>query len=105
VWFDDYGSGQLSSGAVTVSLDPGFAQTVNTSIDYHVFLTPKGDCKGLYVTNETVAGFEVKELGGGASSVMFDYRIVALRKGYENVRLPVTAVPISGGTNALRQVK
>jgi len=95
VWFDDYGTGALSAGATTISLDPGFAHTVNTSIDYHVFLTPKGDCNGLYVTNETATSFEVKELGGGASSVAFDYRIVAIRKGYETVRLPVTAVPKS----------
>ena len=30
---------------------------------------------------------EVRELGGGQSSVAFDYRIVALRRGSENVRL------------------
>jgi hypothetical protein len=29
----------------------------------------------------------VHELGGGTSSVAFDYRIMAKRKGYENVRL------------------
>ena len=56
-------------------------------MEYHVFLTPKGDCKGLYVANETPAGFEVHELGGGQSTVAFDYRIVARRKGYESVRL------------------
>jgi len=105
VWFDDYGSGRLNHGAATISLDPGFAQTVNTSTAYHVFLTPKGDCKGLYVTNETATGFEVKELGGGASGVAFDYRIVALRKGYENVRLPLTEVPKPATTGALRRVK
>ena len=93
VWFDDYGSGRLNGGAVTVSLEEGFAETVNTSTEYHVFLTPKGDCNGLYVTNETASGFEVRELGGGASSVAFDYRIVAIRKGYENVRLPVAPLP------------
>jgi len=56
-------------------------------MEYHVFLTPKGDCKGLYVTNETSSGFEVHELGGGASSIAFDYRIVARRKGYEKIRM------------------
>jgi hypothetical protein len=86
-WFEDFGSGVLASGTTTVALDPTFAATVNTGIDYHVFLTPKGDCKGLYVTNETPAGFEVHEFGGGQSSVAFDYRIVAHRKGYENLRL------------------
>ena len=105
VWFDDYGSGRLTAGTAAISLDAGFAQTVNTAVEYHVFLTPKGDCKGLYVTNETVTGFEVKELGGGASSVGFDYRVVALRKGYENVRLPVTAVPKSTNSGATAQTR
>jgi hypothetical protein len=86
-WFEDFGSGQLSNGAAVVSLEPTFAQTVNTSVDYHVFLTPKGDSRGLYVTNETATSFEVREQGGGTSSIAFDYRIVAKRKGFENVRL------------------
>jgi hypothetical protein len=86
-WFEDFGSGQLGRGSATISLEPTFAQTVNTGMDYHVFLTPNGDCKGLYVSNKTAAGFEVRELGGGTSNVAFDYRIVAKRKGYENVRL------------------
>ena len=70
-----------------VQLESTFAQTVNSEVEYHVFLTPKGDCKGLYVTNETADGFEVRELGGGKANIAFDYRIVARRKGYENVRL------------------
>ena len=86
-WFEDMGSGQLSNGAARVGLDAVFAQTVNTGIEYHVFLTPKGDCKGLYVSNESADAFEVHELGGGTSSVAFDYRIVAKRNGYEDVRL------------------
>lgn len=86
-WFEDFGSGQLSSGSATVVLEPTFAQTVNTGSEYHVFLTPEGDCRGLYVSNKSAAGFEVHELGGGQSQVAFDYRIVALRRGYENVRL------------------
>jgi hypothetical protein len=86
-WLEDAGSGQLSNGSARIELDPAFARTVNAGIDYHVFLTPKGDCKGLYVTNETATGFEVRELSGGTSSIAFDYRIMAKRKGYENVRL------------------
>ena len=77
VWFEDFGSGRLSGGATTVSLDPRFTQTVNLPLGYHVFLTPKGDCKGLFVTGETNSGFEVRELSGGKSAVEFDYRIVA----------------------------
>lgn len=86
-WFEDVGSGQLLGGSASVRLEPTFAQTVNTTIEYHVFLTPKGDCEGLYVTNETPTGFEVHELRGGRSNVAFDYRILAHRKGYESIRL------------------
>jgi hypothetical protein len=85
-WFEDFGSAQLSSGSAVVAIDPDFAQTVNTATDYMVIPVPNGDCKGLYVTNKMPTSFEVRELGGGASSIRFDYRIVVLRKKYENVR-------------------
>jgi hypothetical protein len=96
VWFEDFGSGQLMGGITTITLEPTFAQTVNLKTAYHVFLTPKGDCKGLYVTNETQTGFEVREMGGGQSSVDFDYRIVAHRAQYEKTRLPDARLPKVG---------
>jgi hypothetical protein len=87
-WFEDYGSATLVNGVATVALEPVYAQTINTAVGYHVFAMPKGDCRGLYVTNETASSFEVHELGGGQANIDFDYRIVGKRKGYENVRLP-----------------
>jgi hypothetical protein len=86
-WFEDAGSARLSKGEAVVNLEPIFGQAVNTDIEYHVFLTPKGDCKGLYVSRELPTAFVVRELGGGTSSVGFDYRIMAKRKGYESIRL------------------
>jgi hypothetical protein len=86
-WFEDFGTGKLSSGVATVMLDATFRQTVNTGMSYHVFLTPEGNCRGLYVTRKTPRGFEVRELRGGKSNVRFDYRIVARRKGFEAIRL------------------
>ena len=86
-WMEDFGSGSLSGGATTVTLDPVFLETANTGTEYHVFLTPRGDSKGLYVTNLTANGFEVHESGGGQSSLAFDYRIVAKRRGFESQRL------------------
>jgi hypothetical protein len=86
-WIEDYGSGQLSSGSATVTIETAFAETVNTGVEFHVFLTPGGDCKGLYVTNKTANSFEVHELGGGTSSIPFDYKIVAKRRGFETQRL------------------
>jgi len=86
-WIEDYGSGQLSGGRATVTIETAFAETVNTGVEFHVFLTPGGDCKGLYVTNKTGNSFEVHELGGGTSSIPFDYKIVAKRRGFETQRL------------------
>lgn len=86
-WFEDFGSSQLSNGSATIQLEGTFGQTVNTNVNYHVYLTPNGDCKGLYVTQKTASSFEVHELGKGTSNIAFDYRIVAERKGYENIRL------------------
>ncbi|MBV9158284.1 MAG: hypothetical protein JO097_18625, partial [Acidobacteriaceae bacterium] len=86
-WFEDFGSGQLSGGLARISLEPTFAQTVNSAVEYNVFITPYGDCEGLYVTDRTPEGFVVRELHGGHSNVAFGYRIVARRKGYEAIRL------------------
>jgi hypothetical protein len=86
-WFEDFGSGQLSNGTAVVTIDPAYGETVNTEIDYKVFPVPNGECNGLYVTNKTATSFEVRELHTGTSNVSFDYRIIALRKNYENVRL------------------
>jgi hypothetical protein len=86
VWFEDFGSAELRGGVAVVRLDAKFIQTVNTKQEYHVFLTPNGDCKGLYIHQKSADSFEVRELGGGSASVKFDYRITALRKGYEKNR-------------------
>ena len=96
VWFEDLGSGWLKKGTAVIEIDRLFAGTVNLGAGYHVFLTPLGDCQGLYVTNKTATAFEVHELGGGTSSVGFDYRIVAHRAGYEHLRME----PDSGWADA-----
>jgi hypothetical protein len=85
-WFEDFGSAQLLHGSTVVAIDPEFAQTGNTETDYMVIPVPNGDCKGLYVSHKTPTSFEVRELGGGTSSIRFDYRIVVLRRNYENIR-------------------
>lgn len=86
-----------------MTLDPTYAQTVNTELEYHVFLTPNGDCNGLYVDNKSLTSFEVRELKGGHSNIMFDYRIIAKRKGYEEVRLEdKTAMMKAAEANAAR---
>jgi hypothetical protein len=91
VWFEDFGSGTLVGGQAVVTIEPLFAQSVNLGVEYHVFLTPLGDCSGLYVAEKTATGFTVRELNGGTSNIAFDYRIVAKRTGYEDMRLELAA--------------
>jgi len=86
-WMEDFGSGALQGGVAVVNIDPAFAETVSGTANYHVFITPNGDSKGLYVIRKTAASFQVRESDGGTSSLSFDYRIVAKRRGYEAQRL------------------
>lgn len=85
-WFEDFGTIRLKHGLAWVPIDKTFAETTNVGRPYEVFLTPDGNCRGLYIARKTSTGFEVRELRGGHSSVSFDYRIVARRKGYETER-------------------
>jgi hypothetical protein len=86
VWFEDFGTGQMTNGEAVITIDPVFAETVNLADDYHVFLTPLGDC-ALYVKEKSPTSFTVRAMGGQTCSISFDYRIVAKRLGYEDVRL------------------
>jgi hypothetical protein len=78
-WFEDFGTGRLTNGRTIVNLDADFAKVVELK-EYHVFVTPEGDCHGVCACNKTTTGFEVRELQGGTSNVAFSYRIVARRK-------------------------
>ena len=91
IWFEDFGSAKLRRGRATVKLND-FANAIVTS-DYRVFLSPEGDCNGLYVARKRGAAFEVRELGGGTSSVAFSYRIVGRRKDIKGIRFAKFEMP------------
>ena len=78
-WFEDFGTAKLKRGRAVVRLDADFAKVIKRG-DYRVFVTPEGDCRGLYIHNRSAASFEVRELAGGTSNVAFSYRIVGRRK-------------------------
>lgn len=91
-WFEDFGRAKLVRGRSTVKLDPGFAAVVRTD-DYHVFLCPEGDVKGLHVSRRNRVGFEVREHEGGKSSTTFSYRVVARRKDIKGERFAKAVLP------------
>jgi len=76
-WFEDFGTAKLKRGRTIVKLDSDFAKLIQR--DYRVFLTPEGDCRGLYV-RKSATKFEVREVHGGRSNVGFSYRIVGRRR-------------------------
>ncbi len=83
---EDVGSAELRNGSARVRLDPVFARSIDGST-YHVFLTPGGDTRGLFVAERDGDGFVVKESQGGRSSITFDYRIVATQSGHTTDRM------------------
>jgi hypothetical protein len=85
-WFEDFGTALLVAGSARVQIDPLFAATVRTD-EYHIFLTPQGDSKGLYVGSIDAVGFTVHEQQEGRSTLPFSYRVVARRKDVEAPRL------------------
>ena len=91
-WFEDFGEAHLVDGKAEVRLEPGFAALVEV-IGYHVFLTPYGDSKGMYVTERSATGFRVREQQGGTSAVRFAYRVVAKRKDIVAERLARVTLP------------
>ena len=91
-WFEDFGEARLVNGQTEVRLDRGFAALVKLK-GYHVFLTPYGDCKGMFVTKRAAMGFRVCEQQGGTSNVRFAYRVVAKRKDVVASRLAKVTLP------------
>ena len=85
LWFTDYGEAQLVDGVAVISIDTKFAETIDLTAKYHVFVQANDDAT-LYVANRTSQGFEVR-VRDGARDASFSYRLVAKRKGYSNERL------------------
>jgi hypothetical protein len=91
--FEDVNKITLSRGQARVELDPIFADTIETR-DYQVFLTPRGDCKGVHVAERRDGWFLIRENDNGTSGVIVNYRIVAPRKGFRpNMRFETFTPP------------
>lgn len=85
-YFGDIGRDKIVDGECVVHIEPLFAETVNTDIQYEVFLTPYG-LGQIYVDPDsmTTDSFIVK-----GDNIPFAYEIKAKRRGYEDVRLEAT---------------
>lgn len=92
VLFEDVGTGRIVHGRAVITIDPTFARTVSLDVPYQVFLTPRADC-ALYLVETTSRTFAVGVVGGATPDLAFDYRIIAKRRGYEDIRLALASDP------------
>jgi hypothetical protein len=87
VWFEDFGWSEIRNGEAAVRLANDFLQTVTINGEHplKVFITPKARLGDWWVEDN---GQEFRLLAPEApDGARFDYRVVAKRAGYEDVRL------------------
>ena len=88
-WFEDFGTLEIRDGRADVQLAHDFLQTVTVSETHpmKVFVTPKADVNRWWVEDSTDRF--VLFAPEAPDGTRFDYRVVAKRKGYEELRLEV----------------
>lgn len=106
VLFQDFGTGELTNGSAHIDLESLLSKVIRVDAKHpmKVFIQLEGECNGVYVTNKSAKGFDVKELQGGKSNVPFTWQIVASRADevladgtvltYSDRRFPVGPGPI-----------
>ncbi|MVT11291.1 OmpA family protein [Chitinophaga tropicalis] len=107
VLFQDFGTGELVDGTAHIALEQLLTHTILVDAKHplKVFIQLEGECNGVYVTNKSAKGFDVKELQGGKSNVSFTWQIVASRADetladgsqivYTDKRFPKVSGPIA----------
>ncbi len=86
-WFEDFGQGIIQNGKAIVQIPVDYLETVTISSQYpmKVFVTPNADLGNWWVEKrETSFIVHAPDATDGAG---FDFRIVARRAGYEDLRL------------------
>lgn len=85
-YFGDIGKSKTDkNGQALIQLDPLFLETVNTSIPYHVFVSPYGNAN-VWVEQMDKNSFLVKS---SKPNIEFSWEIKAKRLGYEDDRLKI----------------
>lgn len=83
-YFGDIGRAKLKNGKCIIRLDKKFLETVNTDVQYEVFLQAYGNANIWVDTNKMYKQYVVIE---GTADIEFAYEIKAKQKDYENIRL------------------
>ena len=93
--FQDYGTGTLENGRAHIALDPTFAKNIQVDQNHplRVFVQLRGDCNGVFVSNESGSGFDVVELQSGTSNASFYWTVTGNRA--DQVLADGTVVPFA----------
>jgi len=86
VWFEDFGTAKLENGQIEVKLDSIFLETISNQKPFVVYITPTSPHGSLYIASQTNHSFIVKDKDNPNSNASFNWRVVGIRKGYENLR-------------------
>ena len=90
-YFGDIGKAKTDkNGQVLIQLEPLFLEAINTSVPYHVFVSPYGNAN-VWVEQMDRNSFLVKS---SKPYIEFSWEIKAKRKGYEDDRLKITSKEI-----------
>lgn len=84
-----------TSKRVKIMIDPLFLETINTEIDYHVFVSSYSN--GYAWVSEMTQEYFVIE--SNVPNLSVSYELKAKRKQYENVRLDKVDMNLTGGKN------
>jgi hypothetical protein len=77
------GSAKLENGVAHVALDPTFGWTANPDLGLTAHLTPRGEPVPLAI--DTVSATDLVVRGPAGSDVAFDYQVMGLRIGFEEM--------------------
>jgi hypothetical protein len=80
------GTAQLTNGTATIDLPEHFS-LVTEEEGLTVQVTPRADCKGIYVAEVTTTSIVVRELQGGTSKARFDFFINGIRSDYADYKV------------------
>jgi hypothetical protein len=81
-------------GRAEVELDPDFVAVLGVEDgEYHVFLTPEGDTRGLFVDSRSSRSFTVREQQAGTGNITFSYRLAAKNRHRQPQRLALFHEP------------
>ncbi|MBN2542612.1 hypothetical protein JXI42_07065 [bacterium] len=87
LWFEDLGIGEISGGRCRINMKDDYYETIyiDDSHPYHVFITPRANIGNWWIEedNEGFTLFAPDAVDGSS----FHYKIAALRKGYEDLRM------------------